>query len=523
MKLLLVHPRYPESFWTFSWTFAQVIKDRRFTNPPLGLATLAALTPSDWEVTIVDENVEAIDFQTDADVVGVAGMSVQHVRQQEILAEFRRRGRFVVAGGSYASLCPDLYRDCADVTVAGEAEYLWPRFCNDFAAGRPQPLYRETGEVALTDSPVPRFDLLRWEHYLAGTVQFSRGCPFRCEFCDIIVIFGRKPRTKTLEQVERELDALRARGVRNVIFVDDNLVGHLPAARRLLAFLGDYQERHGYPFAFGTEASINLAAHDDLLAGFRRAGFAWIFIGIESPDAEALIETRKVQNTRDDLLASVRRIYRHGVDVFGGFIVGFDADDLGVFDRQYDFILDSGIVVAMVGMLTAPPRTPLYERLESAGRLVDVSEEATLINAGAATNIVPLKMSRAELTAGCHALHRRLLDDRAIYRRLAAKLRYLEVPASYGFSTDEWLSILFRLVVRGVLPGGPRRGWYFLRSLALCLRRPRQASRLLRNVLASWSYALSLRHFADRYLVSPVEDRPAAAAPEPLRRAVGAG
>lgn len=502
MKLLLVNPRYPESFWTFSWTFREVIRSRGFTNPPLGLPTLAALTPPDWEIRIVDENVEPIDWDAEADIVGVAGMSVQHERHREILAEFRRRGRYVVAGGSFPSLCPERYEDVADTVISGEAERIWPRFCRDFLAGRPERLYKETGEVDLAESPVPRFDLLRWDRYLAGTVQFSRGCPFRCEFCDIIVMFGRKPRLKSLEQIEKELDALRAAGVRNVIFVDDNLIGHVPAARRLLAFLADYQERHGQPFAFGTEASINLVQHPDLLEGLRKASFAWLFIGIESPDKDALMETGKVQNLRGDLLESIRTIYSYGIDVFGGFILGFDADDRSVFDRQYEFILESGIVVAMAGMLMAPPKTPLHERLEKAGRLVpEVGAEATLINAGAATNIVPLQMSRDELIAGCHRLHHRLLDDAVIYRRIRNKLRHLTRPGNYGFTVDEWFSILSALLIRGVAAGGPRRCYYFLRSLLLVARHPGHASALLRNVVSNWSYALALRSFADRHLV----------------------
>ena len=226
MKLLLINPKFPDSFWVFNWTFENVITSRKANIPPLGLATLAALTPESWEVTIVDENIEPIDWDTDADIVGVCGMSVQHKRQREILSLFRQRSKYVVAGGSFASLCPDDYFDVADTVISGEAEYIWPQFCEDHIKGVARNYYKEDGNVEMTDSPVPRFDLIKWEHYLAGSIQFSRGCPFRCEFCDIIVTFGRKPRTKTLNQIEKELDLLRSFDVHNVVFVDDNLIGH---------------------------------------------------------------------------------------------------------------------------------------------------------------------------------------------------------------------------------------------------------------------------------------------------------
>ncbi len=501
MRLLLVNPRLPDGFWTFSWVFRHVITSRRAVNPPIGLATLAALTPSEWEVRLVDENVEPIDFDAEADLVAVGGMSVQHHRQVEILREFRRRGRYVVAGGSFATLCPERYEGLADTVVAGEAERKWPRFCEDFAAGRARALYTEDEEVPLSLSPTPRHDLIRWDRYLAGSIQFSRGCPFRCEFCDIIVMFGRKPRLKSLSQVEAELDELRARGVKNVVFVDDNLIGHPAECRKLLEFLIEYQKRHRYRFVFGAEASINVAGRPELLELMRGASFAWLFIGIESPDEAALAETRKVQNLRQDQLTSIRTIYSYGIDVFGGFIVGFDADDTTIFDRQLDFIVDAGVILAMVGMLMAPPRTPLYERLRKEGRLVSEElDDQTLINAGLSTNIVPLRMTRGQLFDGTADLHRRLLDDRNIYLRLVNKLRHLGPPPNYAFDVREWWSIARGLVFHGVLRGGPRRCFYFAASFVYALRRPLQFGRTMRTLIANWSYALSLRDYVERRL-----------------------
>jgi len=201
MKLLLINPRFPESFWSFKWAVDNVMpKEKRTINPPLGLATLAALTPEDWEIEIVDENIESIPLNPNADIIGICGMGVQFKRQKELLTFYKNQGHFVVAGGSYASLCPEYYESLADVVVAGEAEYIWKQFCEDFQCGTHKELYQETDEVSLEDSPTPRFDLLSIEKYQAVSLQFSRGCPYRCEFCDIIVMFGRKPRVKSLEQ-----------------------------------------------------------------------------------------------------------------------------------------------------------------------------------------------------------------------------------------------------------------------------------------------------------------------------------
>ncbi len=209
-RLLLISPRFPEGFWTFTWVFQHVITRRRAVNPPIGLATIAALTPPHWDVRIVDENVEPIDFDAPVDVVAVGGMSVQHGRQIEILTEFRKRCRYTVAGGSFATLCPERYTAHADTVVTGEAERLWPRFCADVEAACPRARYDETGTLPLELSPCPRHSLIAWPNYLAGAIQFSRGCPFLCEFCDIIVMFSRRPRHKSLTQIEAELDGLRA-------------------------------------------------------------------------------------------------------------------------------------------------------------------------------------------------------------------------------------------------------------------------------------------------------------------------
>ncbi|HKB84268.1 MAG TPA: radical SAM protein [Burkholderiales bacterium] len=497
MRLLLINPKFPESFWSFTWAIDEVLPRKRTTCPPLGLATLAALCPADWDVRIVDENVEAVPLDPEADIVGVCGMGVQFPRQRELLAHYRSRGYYTVAGGSYTSLCNEKYAPLADSVVAGEAEYIWKEFCVDFLCGEPKRLYHETGTVALTDSPTPRFDLLQLDRYSNATLQYSRGCPFRCEFCDIIVMFGRKPRVKSHEQIGRELDALRAAGMRSVFFVDDNLIGNVPQAKSLLRFLAGYQKAHDYDFSFGTEASLNLAQNRELLELFRDANFGWVFIGIESTDPDSLKETLKTQNLAEDILTSIRRIYAHDIDVLAGFIIGFDNDTLETFERQYQFITDAGIQSAMIGMLTAMPRTPLYERLQKEGRIDETEDSAE--NTRGRTNVVPKNMTLDAMTEGYRALYARLLTDAEIARRIRNKVRYLRAPAyRSGYSAADRMGILTRLIFKGILPGGVSRIAHFLRTL------PIFTPARLPLVISDWIIGLSMRDYAERNL--PVQD-----------------
>jgi radical SAM superfamily enzyme YgiQ (UPF0313 family) len=492
MRLLLINPKFPESFWSFRWAVDEVLPGKRSLNPPLGLATLAALCPPDWEVSIVDENVEPLPLRPQADLVGVCGMGVQAARQKQLLRYYRAAGYHTVAGGSYASLCPEEYREIADTVVAGEAEYMWPKFCADFAAGAPGAVYRETGNVKLEDSPTPRFDLLKLERYVSATLQLSRGCPFNCEFCDIIVMFGRRPRYKSVEQIGRELDSLHALGARKVFFVDDNFIGNKAVAKEVLRFLAGYQARHGRAMRFGTEASLNLAADEELMSLFRDAGFEWVFVGLETPDPQTLREARKTQNCTLDPLAAVRRIYSHGIDVLAGFIVGFDRDTPAAFAAQERFIRDSGIMVAMVGLLTALPKTPLYERLAREGRVL--AHAANGDNTKLATNIVPKSMTVEQMVQGYLRLYRSLLTDRGIGERVRNKLRHFGAPPQLRRETlREALYILRNFLSRGVARGGLSRAWHFLRSL------PLGHPRLIGQAVTDWISGLAMRDYVDRH------------------------
>jgi len=515
MRLLLINPKFPESFWSFKWAINDILPGKRAVNPPLGLATVAALCPSDWQVQIVDENIESVPLAPAADIVGVCGMGVQFARQRELLAYYRSRGYYVVAGGSYASLCREDYTLLADTIVAGEAEYTWKQFCQDFERNTPRPLYHETGTVALTDSPVPRFDLLKLDCYTNATLQYSRGCPYRCEFCDIIVMFGRKPRVKSLEQVGRELDELRRLGMRSVFFVDDNLIGDRPHAKGMPRFLKGYREEHHYAFSFGTEVSLNLAQDEELLGLFRDANFSWVFVGIESPDPASLKEALKTQNLKEDALTSVRRIYSYGIDVLGGFIIGFDNDTLDTFDHQYRFITAAGIQSAMIGLLTAMPHTPLYERMRGEGRLRQVEEMAD--NTRPMTNIVPKTMRDDAMAEAYRALYRRLLTSAGIGHRIRNKMHYIHAPLYHsGYSASQRVGIFVRLLCKGILPGGVAQTMHFLRSL------PVVSPSRIPLVICDWIVGLSMREFAQRRLAA---DAPVSAALErrvaSLRAAIG--
>jgi radical SAM superfamily enzyme YgiQ (UPF0313 family) len=468
VKIYLVTPKNPPSFWTYDRILPTLGK--RCIFPNLSMPTLAGLTPREHEVVLCDENVEEIDFDVEADLVGVTGYIVHKDRMREIVDAFRRRGRFVVVGGPHASLCPEDWRGHCDVLFVDEAEETWPRFLEDFAAGTWKSEYRPAEKPDLSLSPVPRFDLLQVDRYHALTIQFARGCPFQCEFCDIIVVYGRRPRAKRVDQVMAEIAECHRLGATQVFVVDDNFIGNKKLAKDLLREMASWGRAHGFPIDFNTEVSLNAAQDEELLGLLRDANFTTVFVGIESPRKESLQETKKTQNTRGDLVESVQRIQAYGIQVQAGMIVGFDADDQSIFEEQLRFIQDARIPVSMTGMLQAMPKTPLHARVAREGRLLADSTGDQFVF----SNIQPKSMSRRELYAGYRRLIEDLYDFRNYRRRTLAFLlgRGRQITRGLNIRAGD-LRLLGRILGDTVFRAGPRRALFTLRLLGeTLLRKP---------------------------------------------------
>ncbi|MEM8643217.1 MAG: B12-binding domain-containing radical SAM protein [Cyanobacteria bacterium P01_G01_bin.54] len=378
MRVLLIYPLFPKTFWSFEKTLE--LAGRRAMLPPLGLVTVAAILPQDWEYRLVDRNVAEIT-ETDwdwAELVLLSGMIVQQKDFAEQIKEAKRRDKLVAVGGPYASSLPkDLEVAGADFLILDEGEITLPMFVEAIEQGATSGVFRAEEKPDVTITPVPRFDLLEFDAYNEMSVQFSRGCPFQCEFCDIIVLYGRKPRTKTPEQLIAELERLYELGWRrNIFLVDDNFIGNKRNVKLLLQALIPWMKANGYPFAITTEASVDLAKDQELMDMMVQAGFGAVFLGIETPDEDSLAVTKKFQNTRDPLSESVRRIMASGIRVMAGFIVGFDGEKSGAGQRIVNFVERTSIPTAFFSMLQALPNTALWHRLEKEGRLLPETKSA---------------------------------------------------------------------------------------------------------------------------------------------------
>lgn len=390
-RVLLVYPEFEPTYWGMQHFLPMVGK--RALMPPLGLITIAALTPPGYDFRLVDLNCRELsdDDLAWADLVCFSAMLFQRRTLFKAARRCKDAGKLVVFGGPFPTACPEECAPHCDVLILNEGEITWPAFISDLErSGRWQSIYASAEKPDLTGTPVPRMDLLNVEDYLMIPLQFSRGCPYLCEFCDIIVMFGRKPRTKTSGQMVAELEAVYATGYRGTVFiVDDNFIGNKKAAKNLLPQMAAWNRERGYPFVYGTEASIDLADDQELLRLMADANFAWVFIGLESPEAESLREAKKTQNLRSPLLDSVKSIQGFGLTVHGGFIIGFDHDDETIFDRQIAFIAQTGIPFAMIGPLDALPGTPLHARMQREGRLLPPrdGDEDCLIGGYRYTNI----------------------------------------------------------------------------------------------------------------------------------------
>ena len=369
MKVLLINPEFPDTYWSFR--HALPFEGKRCAFPPLGLLTVSALLPPDWERRLIDLNVESLktaDIEW-ADMIFATAMLVQKDSLKQVVKRCKSRGKRVVLGGPYVTTMIEDLPDVDHIFV-GEAETTLPQFIKDLAGGVAKRRYQAVERPPLAVTPVADFHLANLKRYSAMSVQYSRGCPFSCEFCDIIEIYGRVPRTKSIQQMLAEFEALRDLNWRGTVFiVDDNFIGNKKNVRLLLPELAEWQKRNGYPFSLLTESSVNLADDEPLLKHMREAGFRRVFLGIETPVEESLKEAQKSQN-RGNLLESVKKIQSYGMEVMAGFIVGFDNDPEDIFERQIDFIRKSAIPLAMVGLLNALPDTQLWRRLEREGRLL---------------------------------------------------------------------------------------------------------------------------------------------------------
>jgi radical SAM superfamily enzyme YgiQ (UPF0313 family) len=414
MNALLIYPKFPDTFWSFK--HALKFLGKQAAQPPLGLMTVAALLPSGWKKRLVDTNVERLRDRdlAWADVVLLSGMHIQSESLVEIVERCHAYGLRTVVGGPIASSlsAADLK---ADHVVIGESESLIAGLALDLERGTAKAVYRADERPEMSTSPLPDLSLIKMNRYSTMTVQYSRGCPFNCEFCDIIAIYGRRPRTKAVAQVLAELDQLRAAGWREAVFiVDDNFIGNKARAKELLVAMAAWRRQWKTSFDFVTEASLNLADDPELMQLMKDAGFVSVFLGIETPDESGLIASNKLQNTRRSLLDSVATIQSYGMQVMGGFILGFDTDKEDIFDRMVEFIQKSGIPIAMVGLLQAMPGTQLFSRLGREGRIVDPGGGDNTCDR---LNFLP-RMDAAKLVEGYRSVLRRIYGCEAYYERV---------------------------------------------------------------------------------------------------------
>jgi radical SAM superfamily enzyme YgiQ (UPF0313 family) len=483
MNILLVYPQTPDTFWSFKHVMRFVSKRAAF--PPLGLLTIAAMLPADWRLKLVDMNVERLRDEDvrQADYVMVSAMIVHKESVKEIVGRCRKLGKPVIAGGPLFTTGHEAFPEIPHF-VLGEAEELLPQLVADLERGTVQARYETTERPAITQVPVPRWDLIDPRHYATMAVQFSRGCPFDCEFCDIIVMNGRVPRTKSPAQLIAELEQLRLRGWKDMVFVvDDNFIGKKRETRVLLHEIIAWRERTGAAMGFFTEASANLADDDDMLRLMVQAGFKKVFVGIETPSVESLKECRKLQNSRRDLMATVQTLQRAGLEVMGGFIVGFDNDKHDIFKQQFEFIQKSGVVTAMVGLLNALPQTRLYQRLKKEGRL---ETDSTGNNTEAVLNFRP-KLNREFLLNGYRDLMKKLYEPRNYYQRIRTFLQQHKPEGPrLRLSWSDTRACVKSFWLLGVWHRGRRAYWQFF--LGTLLRRPAQLRQAMEMAIIGYHF-----------------------------------
>lgn len=469
MNILMVYPMYPDTFWSFKHALKFVSKKASF--PPLGLLTVASMLPEEWNKKLIDMNASQLkdgDILW-ADYVFISAMSIQSESAKQVIERCKTLNTKIVAGGPLFTSSSDDYQQ-VDHLVLNEAEKTLPLFLDDLAEGNPQHKYTSEDWADITTTPFPLWNLVPMNNYSSMNIQYSRGCPFDCDFCDITVLYGRKPRTKTKEQVLAELDLLFLSGWRGpVFFVDDNFIGNKSKLKNeILPAIIEWNEKRNNPFYFNTEVSINLADDENLMQLMVIAGFEAVFVGIETPNEESLAECNKTQNRNRDLIASIKKIQEFGLEVQGGFIVGFDNDPPSIFEKLSSFIQESGIVTAMVGLLNAPKGTKLQKRLLSEGRML---KDFTGNNTDFSVNFIP-NMDRAELLKGYQKILNTIYSPKYYYERVTSFLRDYKPKKKKVFHLNSnYVLALFRSMFKlGIV--GEERFYYWKLFFWTLLRKP---------------------------------------------------
>lgn len=458
MNILLVNPKIPDTYWSFKHAIRFIAK--KSSNPPLGLITISSMLPDEWTKKVVDMNCHSLDdFHISwADYVFISAMSVQSDSTSVIIRRCKDLNTKIVAGGPLFTGDPDSFGH-VDHLVLNEAEITLPMFLTDLRKGTPGRIYRTEEFADLQNSPAPDYSLIRVSEYAQLSIQYSRGCPFNCEFCEITALLGHKVRTKKSSQILHELENIYHAGFRgNVFFVDDNFIGNKDKLKTdLLPAISRWNSSHKHPFSFTTESSIDLSDDPELMKAMAEASFDKVFVGIETPDEAGLKECNKRLNLKRDLIESVRRIQSAGIEVTAGFIVGFDSDKSGIFQRQVDFIQQSGIITAMVGLLNAPSRTRLYKRLSSEGRIIGKSGGD---NTNYSMNFIP-KMNKEKLLEGYQHILTNIYSSKAYHLRLVGFLKNFSpgVKSKTQITWEKLRALFHSMLVIGVLDKGRRYYW----------------------------------------------------------------
>jgi radical SAM superfamily enzyme YgiQ (UPF0313 family) len=457
MKALLVYPAIPDTFWSFKHILKFIRK--RAAHVPLGLLTIASMLPEDWQLRLIDMNAQDLSDQDIAwaDVVLIGAMVIQRESVKEVALRSKAAGKLVIAGGPLFSSMWNEFNEI-DHFVLSEAEITLPLFLQDFRTGQARRVYDSDVKPDITKTPLPKWELLNMKLYASMSVQYSRGCPFDCEFCDIVNLNGRRPRVKSNEQMVQEFEILYNLGWRGRLFiVDDNFIGNRVKVKSTLRTLTEWQIARKYPFSLFTEASVNLAKDEELMQLMTSAGFDSVFLGLETPAEESLMECGKHQNRSIDLLEAVKTIQRHGMEVMGGFIIGFDNDPPNIFERQIKFIQNSGISKAMIGLLNAIPGTRLYKRLQSEGRLI---QDCTGDNCDGSLNFIP-KMDAQILRDGYQTVLNYLYSPREYYDRVLEFLKDYRPARRRRLQLLEIRAFLNSILYLGILDKGMNKIYYW--------------------------------------------------------------